>query len=292
MKFLKKLFLCLLGGVAIAALGCFVYYQSVTASVKLNTDKLNTAQESVTLFDGEGNPVSQCSFSGKSEVSFGEIPSHTVNAFLAAEDKNFFSHHGFDYKRMAMALFKNITSFSFKEGASTISQQLVKNTQLSPEKTIKRKLRELKLTKELEKKYGKEEILEMYLNTIYFGHGCFGLESAARFYFNRLPAELSLGQSAVLSGLIKSPNNYSPFKKPENCLKRRNFILKVMQENGYIDASEREKAENEPLPIESARETSAAQCYYSAVMDELEELIGEEFYGGLKVYTFLDVKLQ
>ena len=127
---------------------------------------------------------------------------------------------------MLKALFKNITSASFKEGASTISQQLIKNTHLSNDKTIRRKLNEIRLTKQLEKRYEKDEILEMYLNTIYFGHNCYGLQSAAQFYFDKKAENLSLNESATIVGLLTSPNNYSPFKNPEKCLKRRNTVLK------------------------------------------------------------------
>lgn len=292
MKVFRNILLSVLGVIAIVFIACTVYYFSVTASVKLNPSKLNLAQNNINLYDATGTPVAQCSASGENGVDVTTLPSYTINAFISVEDKNFYSHHGFDFKRMGMALWRNITSFSFKEGASTISQQLIKNTQLTPEKTIKRKLKELKLTRELEKKYTKEQIMEMYLNTIYFGHSCFGLESAARFYFDRAPAELTVSQSAMLAGMIKSPNNYSPFKNPQACLTRRNQVLKIMENYGYISDTERHEAETEELPTEKSYHSDAMKFYYEAVFNELEEKMGENVYGGLKVYTFLDVELQ
>lgn len=292
MKVFPKVLLVLFSGVTAVFLVCAIYYFSVTAGVKLNPSKLDLAQNNINLYDMNGDPVAQCSAAGENGVDVTALRPYTINAFVSAEDKNFYSHHGFDYKRMGMALWRNFTSFSFKEGASTISQQLIKNTQLTPEKTIKRKLRELKLTRRLEKDYEKDQIMEMYLNTIYFGHSCFGLEEAARFYFDCAPSELSLAQSAMLAGIIKSPNNYSPFKNPQSCLSRRNYVLNAMQKNGYIDKSARLEAEAEELPTEANSHADAMKFYYRAVFDELEEKLGEEIYGGLNIYTFLDVTLQ
>lgn len=292
MKVFKNILLAFFAFLFAIVTGAFTYYFVVTSSVKLDCKKLNLVQNGISIYDKDGELLRECSAAGENGVKAENLPLYTIDAFICAEDKNFFSHHGLDYKRMAAALWRNVKSFSFKEGASTISQQLVKNTQLSPKKTINRKLKEIKLTKMLEKQYSKDEIMEMYLNTIYFGHSCFGLESAARFYFDCSPEELTLSESAILAGMTKSPNNYSPLKKPENCKNRRNFVLNVMKQNGYISETEALQAKDEPLPEEGHEKSGFAESYFSAVIAESEELLGENVYGGIKIYTYLDRNLQ
>ena len=195
---------------------------------------------------------------------------------------------------MIKALFTNIASRSFKEGASTISQQLIKNTHLSNDKTITRKLNEIRLTKQLERAYSKDEILEMYLNTIYFGHHCYGLQSAAEFYFDKKAENLSLTESATLVGLLTSPNNYSPFKNPEKSLAKRNTVLKSMLECGYIGQDEYESAINTPLNAVQTVSGEKNSSYINAVFDELETLDINvyDLTGGCIIRTYLDNGLQ
>ena len=191
-------------------------YFAITADAKLDASKLINYGQTINIYDDEGQKIESPSVEGnRSSVKISDLSEETKNAFIASEDRKFYSHNGLNYGRMVKALFKNIASFSFKEGASTISQQLIKNTHLSNDKTLKRKLKEIRLTKQLERAYSKDEILEMYLNTIYFGHSCYGLQSAARFYFDTDAEDLSLEQVAALVGLLTSPNNYSPFKNAE-----------------------------------------------------------------------------
>ncbi|MDE7087004.1 MAG: transglycosylase domain-containing protein, partial [Clostridia bacterium] len=211
----------------------FTSFFLITAGTNLQPEKLIDYGKTISIYDEEGNKLEDTSLAtGQKSVKVERLQPHTINAFIASEDRDFFNHNGLNYKRMIKAAYKNITSRSFKEGASTISQQLVKNTHLSNDKTIVRKLKEIKLTKQLERKYGKDDILEMYLNTIYFGHNCFGLQSAANFYFDKSADELNLEQSATLVGLLTSPNNFSPFKNPQKCLTRRNTVLKNMRDCG------------------------------------------------------------
>ena len=164
----------------------FFTYLIITKDAHLDVNKLVNPDQNIIIYDDEGNKIIDASVQNKHKsVKIEELSDHTINAFIASEDRNFYSHNGLNYKRMFKALYKNIISGSFKEGASTISQQLIKNTHLSNDKTITRKLKEIKLTKKLEKRYAKDEILEMYLNTIYFGHHCYGLQSASEFYFDK-----------------------------------------------------------------------------------------------------------
>ena len=167
-----KITLIIFAIILIAVIGFYVYVLAVTASAKLDESKLINFNKTVTYFDINGDKVTDTE-GANDKTPIQDIPEHVVNAFVAIEDKRFYSHKGVDYKGLVRALFNNIKSFSFKEGASTISQQLIKNTHLSSEKTLNRKFIEMKLAKDLEKKYSKSEIMEKYLNTIYFGDNCF-----------------------------------------------------------------------------------------------------------------------
>ncbi len=294
MKLIKKILsVCffLLLTLILVGLG---YYWGVTRKVTLRPDKLLINEKTIVLYDGNGEIVRSATAPFLPQtVKIEELPAYTKNAFIDTEDKRFYSHRGYDVKRIARATLNNLKTGSFKEGASTISQQLIKNTHLSQEKTVKRKLREWKLTRQLEKTYTKEEILEKYLNTIYFGHSCFGIASAADFYFQKSPAELTLADSAILAGLVKSPNNYSPYKQPERCLRRKNTVLNAMLRNGSISQEEKREAENAPLPQYAASNAHADYAHY--VFDELAALSEEYDFklgGDIVIHTYLQPELQ
>lgn len=294
MRKLFKAILILLALVAIAVASAFAVFAFVTKDAKLDESKLTDYGRCITVCDEGGEELTYASLDAKKKsVKLCDLSDDTVNAFIASEDRNFFRHGGLNYARMLKALFTNITSRSFSQGASTISQQLIKNTHLSGDKTIKRKLSEIKLTKKLEKKYSKKQILEMYLNTIYFGHNCYGLESAAEFYFGTTADRLTLEQSATVVGLLTSPNNFSPFKNPESCIKRRNTVLKCMLGCGFIDDDTYKKTSAMPLSAEQNNAFAGASGYLSAVFDELEEL-GLDGYAltDAEVITYADKDLQ
>lgn len=291
MKIFIRVFFAVIGVIAISLFAFLLYYLILTADVRLGNDGRFCTQSEVVLYDGKDELFCRCGGSGESGIAYGELNKHTIDAFLTAEDKNFFRHNGLNYRRIAAALWKNVMTLSFKEGASTISQQLVKNTLLSPEKTLDRKLKEIKLTKELEKRYSKEEILTAYLNTIYFGHGCFGIKEAAAFYFDEDVEELNVAQSAMLAALIRSPNNYSPFRHPEKCLHRRNWLLSVMAKEGKITLSERDQGMKTALPEEAHPKSDGTERYVAALLEELERVCPDDIYR-LKIYTYLDKELQ
>ena len=250
----------------------FASFFIITADATLQPEKLVDYTKTIYVFDDMSNKIEDTSYETKQQsVKIENLKKNTVNAFIASEDRVFYSHNGLNYKRMLKALYKNVTSRSFKEGASTISQQLIKNTHLNSDKTIVRKLKEIKLTKQLERRYDKDRILEMYLNTIYFGHNCFGLQSAANFYFGKTAAELDLEQSATIVGLLTSPNNYSPFKNPEKCLARRNTVLKNMLDCSFIDRQTYENAIKTPLSATRDNGRRNYSSYIHAVFDEFEE---------------------
>ena len=272
----------------------FASFYIITADTTLQPEKLVDYTKTISVFDDQSNKIEDASYETKRKsVRIENLKDETINAFIASEDRNFFSHHGLNYKRMLKALYKNITSRSFKEGASTISQQLVKNTHLSSDKTITRKLKEIKLTKQLERRYDKERILEMYLNTIYFGHNCFGLQSAANFYFGKPASELDLEQSATLVGLLTSPNNYSPFKNPKKCLERRNTVLKNMLDCSFINRQTYEAAIETPLSATRGK-AQISSSYLNAVFDEFEELNIDPYgqFSELNIKTYMNGEAQ
>ncbi len=282
----------LLGTISVLLFAAFGYFFFVTKDVSLDPAKLALDANCIAVFDGSGQPVE--SKTSREAVPFSAFPDHLANAFVAVEDKRFYSHSGFDYRRMVKAALKNISTLSFREGASTISQQLIKNTHLTNEKTVQRKLRELKLTYALEKRYTKEEIMERYLNSIYFGHSAFGIGDAAYYYFGKQVPDLQPAESALLAALVKSPNRYSPFRNAQDCLIRRNFVLGLMKEQGYLDEAAYTSALTVPLPAEP-NPIGKGSFYLSLVYEELEELFpdakaGE--FGNLRVYTAYDPALQ
>ncbi len=295
MKTLGKILLFSLLAFMFIMLTGYTVYIAITSGLELDESKLVNYEQTITLYDGDGNKIESAALSGnRSAVRINNLNDYTKNAFIASEDRKFYSHNGINFQRMIKAAFRNITSFSFKEGASTISQQLIKNTHLSNEKTLKRKLQEIRLTRKLEKKYSKDEILEMYLNTIYFGHNCYGLQNASRFYFGKDAENLTLAESATLAGLLASPNNYSPFSNQEKSLKRRNIVLKSMLECSFISENEYNTAKNEPITVNQDMNFNQNSDYLSAVYRELESLNLDCYseLSGCRVYTYMNEEMQ
>ncbi len=223
-------------------------------------------------------------------VPFEKIPDNVKNAVVAVEDSRFWHHKGIDYIGIARALVQDIIHASLKEGGSTITQQLAKIMFLSPEKTFKRKLREAQLAMRLEKELSKKEILEIYLNKVYFGHGAYGIEMASRVYFGKSVGQLSLPEAAMLAGLIKAPSTYSPYSDLVKAKERQEIVLARMQEEGYIKPSQRVAAKAALLSLSSIRSNTDTYNYFlEYVRQQLEQKYGVEmvYKGGLKVYTTL-----
>ena len=232
-------------------------------------------------------------------VNLNDISKNVINATISTEDKKFYKHFGFDFLRIAKASFVNIKNRKTMQGASTISQQYVKNLFLDFNKTWERKWNEMWLTLNVEMHYSKDEILEGYLNTINYGHGMYGIEKAANYYFNKSSKDLSLAEATMLVGIPKSPSNFSPLVNPTLAKKRQTIILEGMVKNGYITEEEKENAINEELSFygkESQDSLSSVMYYKDAVIKELENIksIPTSFLdtGGLKVYTTLDLNAQ
>jgi penicillin-binding protein 1A len=223
------------------------------------------------------------------------IPKNMIDALVAVEDSRFWKHKGIDYIGIARALTKDIIHASFKEGGSTITQQLAKVVFLSPEKTIKRKMMEITLAIKIEKNLSKKEIMELYLNKVYFGHGAYGIEMAARKYFNKPAKQLNLAEASLLAGLVKAPSSYSPFNNLMKAKDRQLTVLSRMQDEGYISKAEKEKTYNQPLHLTSIKRGAEVNGYFTEhIRKYLEDKYGEDtiYKSGLKVYTTLNREMQ
>ena len=255
-----------------------LYLTTSIANIKLEENKLLNQNRAVVYLDDMDNEIFTC-VNGVEYTSINEVPKHVINAFIAVEDKRFYSHKGVDYKGFIRAMSKNIKSFSFKEGGSTITQQLVKNTQLTNQKTVKRKLTEMGLARKIEKRYKKEQILEMYLNSIYFGEGNYGISSASKYYFSKEPKDLTITEGATLAGLIKSPLYLSPNRDINKSNSRKNVVLRLMFEQGYLDKETyyTERSRFIVLP-KTAKRLNKSNGYIALCNDFVEEIISKNPY--------------
>jgi len=232
-------------------------------------------------------------------ISIDNISKDLINAVISVEDKNFYNHVGFDYLRIARAMLNNIKSKKIVEGASTISQQYIKNAYLEFDQTWSRKIREALMTLNLEVHYTKDEILEAYLNTINYGQGNFGISSAAKYYFNKEPNNLTLEESLILAGIPKSPNNYNPVTSYENAIKRAKIVALTMYNNKLIDNEIYDSLFTKEIEIYGKRSENDLQMlmyFQDAVIHELETInhITDDMLnsGNLRVYTTLDYHAQ
>jgi len=232
-------------------------------------------------------------------VNLGEVPNHLVNAVLATEDRRFFEHGGIDLRRIAGAMLANLKNHSIVEGASTITQQLVKNLYLSRERTLIRKIHEVLIALMLERLHSKQEILEAYLNILYLGQdgatAIHGVGLAAHYYFGKDIHDLGLPESALLTGIIRSPSLHSPFRHPEAAQERRNFVLDQMLQQATITHSEYQQAVAAPLGLRSPFERTDSTLYFADYLrkelaDRYDSRTLEE--GGLSIYTTLDMRMQ
>ncbi len=224
-----------------------------------------------------------------------EIPEHVKNAFIAIEDERFYEHDGVDVVRIIGSLIEDLKSGSFKQGASTISQQLVKNTSLTGVKTISRKLQEAVMAYKLEQVYSKNQILEMYLNFIYFGHGAYGIEAAAKTYFGVSAKSLTISQAALLAGVIKGPSHYAPHIDMQKSIQRRDLVLSCMRDQGMITEKQERDAKSEAVILAEENEVEYG-FFTDMVLAEAENLLSmdseELLSGGCRIYTTLDQNLQ
>ena len=291
LKFLIKscIFICIIFAVILLAL--YVY-----ARITPKFDIKNS--NSIVLLDNSDSVFFESNGSS-SWASLGDISPYFIKATIAAEDKNFYKHFGFDFLRIVKAMYVNIKTGSKKQGASTITQQYARNLYLSMDKTWSRKIEEAWLSFKMEIDYSKDEILEGYVNTINYGHGNYGIENASQFYFNKNSKDLDLAEASILAGIPKSPSNYSPITDLIEAKKRQKIILSMMVKNGFITQKEADDAFNEELTFIGKKEKlnlDTLMYYEDAVMKELSGITSIPSSlistGGLKIYTNFDSNAQ
>ncbi len=229
-------------------------------------------------------------------ININYIPEHTQKAFIAIEDNRFYEHMGVDFRGTARAVVSTLSGREV-QGGSTITQQLAKNAFLTQERTITRKVKEAFLARELEKRYTKDEILEMYLNHIYFGQGAYGVESAARYYFNKEAKDLNIAESATLAAIPKSPNYFNPFENPKASKERQELVIDQMVKYGFITEAQGEAAKKEELKLASTakkREDNPNFYFIDMITQKVIDELGADalYKGGLKIYTTLDSDMQ
>lgn len=292
MKKLLKTLVFFISTILICLICVLIFYYIQTKNVKIDDKKFINLNKTITYYDSKENILRE-ETNGIAVTDFENINKETINAFISIEDKRFYSHNGIDYKGILRAIYSNVKSKKLKEGASTITQQLIKNTHLSSEKTLKRKLSEIKLSKLLEKKFTKEKILETYLNTIYFGSNCYGITSACEYYFNKTPKEINLNESAILASIIKSPRKYSPYFNIDNCTIRKNLVLKNMYQQNYITRKEYEENINNDVNVVKKTQNTEYD-YFNLIRQELNNIIDNSPYENknLSVFTTIESEKQ
>ena len=294
MHHLRKIFkvsIFLFISIIISLTGLYVYaYLSPSLDIKKSG--------SFYLYDDQENLIYQGSKSGQ-WVNIDRINGNLINAVISVEDKNFYYHHGFDYLRISKALFNDIKNKSLDEGASTISQQYVKNMYLDFDKSWKRKVDEALLTIKLEVHYDKKNILEGYLNTINYGQGNYGIENASHYYFNKDASDLTLEEALMLAGIPKNPSKYNPVSNYDECINRAKVVAYTMVKNKYIDQNTYDNLFKSKIDIygKSTEDNLQMLMYYQdAVLNELENLkvIPQNIVnpGGIKIYTSLNMEEQ
>ncbi|MCG0274538.1 MAG: penicillin-binding protein 1A [Thermosediminibacteraceae bacterium] len=287
------------------ALGLFVYY--VKDTPPFDPQKLKPSETSI-VYDAKGNVIAELhGGQNRIPVALEEIPEHLKQAFIAIEDQYFYKHKGINLRSLIGALWTDLISREYRRGASTITQQLVKNAFLTHEKTLKRKAQEAWLAIQIERHYTKDQILEFYLNQIYFGHSAYGVEAAAQTYFGKSVKDLSLAESAMLAGITKGPSIYSPYINFEKAKERQAVVLNEMVEMGFITKEEAEKAKKEEIKLiglENAKADYKAPYFTDFVVTQLAEEFQRElglteaeayekiYNGGLKIYTTVDLEIQ
>ncbi|MGA5692393.1 transglycosylase domain-containing protein [Cytobacillus pseudoceanisediminis] len=286
----------LLASTLVLAFLSFVYFSYKDADI--SALEAGLAQSTV-IYDADEEVASKISANKNEGISIDQIPDHMKNAVIAIEDHRFYEHGGIDLKGIGRAFFTNLKAGGIVEGGSTLTQQLTKNALLSAEKTYKRKLEEFFLAIEIEKEYSKDEILQMYLNQVYFGEGAWGIKRAAMKYYAKDVEDLSISEAALLAGLVKAPSAINPYQNEEKAIERRNLVLDRMKEHSFISEKEWEKAKNEKLVFEDGGGDPLKGKYPYYVDVVLEEAINKYnislddlLSNGYQIYTELDQDMQ
>jgi penicillin-binding protein 1A len=256
----------------------FWYYGRDKNLPNLNSFNDYHPKQVTLLLDKKGERIAEIYSERRSYVPYEAVPQIQVDSFVVAEDASFWTHGGIDYRGMFRAFFTNLRSGKTKQGASTITQQVVKTFVLSPERTFKRKIQEIILARRLEKKLSKKEILTLYMNQIYFGHGRYGVQEAARYYFGKDVKDVTVGEAALLAGLPQSPENISPRKNPQRAKERQTYVLNQLVKHGKITAAEAKKWIDAPIQVvrEPFPHLGDAPEWLDGVKQELKTTYGED----------------
>jgi penicillin-binding protein 1A len=278
----------ILGGVGFGTLATFLGEMPLASDLRAFQPSLTTK-----MYDCNGHLITELFTEQRTLIRLENVPVHLQKAVIAIEDNSFYQHFGIQLSGIVRSVMVNVLHKRFAQGGSTITQQLARNMFLTRRKTIERKIKEVILALQIEHTYTKREILEMYLNQIYFGNGAYGVESAARAYFGKHIQDLDLAECALLAGLPRAPNTYNPYRNLKQATRRRNTVLAQMQRLGFITGKEAEEARTKPITLASV-EVSQAPYFVEYVRQQLETRYGGSalYKGGLKVYTTLDMAVQ
>ena len=281
--------------VMIVGVGCGFLTASLNTRSNLAEDIVPPASSQI--YDIHGNEIANIhAAENRRPIGINEIPKNLQNAFIAVEDNRFYDHVGIDPRGIIRAVWANIRGRTVTEGGSTITQQLAKNAYLTQDRTLKRKVQEVFLALQLERQYTKQEILELYMNQIYFGQGAYGVQAAAQTYFGKDAKDLTLNECAMLAGIPKSPNYYSPINNMDAAMERKAVVLDQMVKYGYISDSEAASTKKESLHIAKSTNDGGKNASYFVdyVLQLLAEKYGDDaiYKDGLKIYTTIDMDMQ
>ena len=288
--------LIILGALGVVLLGTsLVFYLLLMELPSIAALKDFRPSIATRVYDDNNELIDEFFLEDRKVIKLSECPRYVIQAFVAAEDTRFFEHRGLDYQSITRAFFKNLAAGHIVQGGSTITQQVAKALYLSPERSYRRKIKEALLAYKIDRYLTKEEILNLYLNYIYLGHGTYGIEAASQGYFGKSARHLTLSEVALLAGLPKAPNNFSPFLHPDRSLQRQAYVLQRMLDDGYITAAEKERALATPLRLRSVRPKDKVAAYFvEHVRRYIMEKYGSDvlYKEGLEVYTTLNLPMQ
>lgn len=274
----------------------FAYDLTAGLPTKAQVKGLGDMAQATTILDARDTPVFTIFKEQRIEVPLDRISPNFIKAVISIEDQRFYDHNGVDFIRVAAAVVRNVRAGRRAEGGSTITQQLARQSFLSRDKTFRRKLKEVILAAHIEREYSKQEILELYLNKVYFGDGLYGVEAASLGYFGKHASALNVDEAALLAGLIQSPSSYAPTVNPDRAIARRNVVLQAMVSNGVLDQASADAARKAAVHLSNSIEMKETFGLYfkEQVRKELVERFGSARVaeGGLRVYTTLDTELQ
>lgn len=299
---LKRISLIILSIFLVISLSLSIYISMDMKNWEIfDPNKLEDLSQSTIIYDAnDAKIIDVHGIQNRISISIDEVPDHVKNAFIAVEDVRFYSHNGIDIRRMFGALAKNLRSRSYAQGASTITQQVVRNSHLTMKKTMSRKLQEIYLALILDRRYSKNQILQTYLNIIYFGKGAYGVEAASNIYFDKSAKDLTVAEGCLLAGIPKNPSRYSPFANIDAALKRKDLIVDLMVKHGYLSEEEGALAKSESIALNEETELSMSSIrfgyFIDRVLEESKKHLGisdEDLYtGGYRIYTTIDSKVQ